>query len=1667
MSFILSIYSEKAYKEILLPAINDSDYELNLSKETFGLQKDVLVKMEVLNGSWDFVESQEYEVFYFENGETCFGEAIKKGDFLKIVFSSSDELYIIVRQTESSFAVYSKFILNGQEQITIGSASDCNLQFQFLIGERSGLISHSHAKIVPENGGFSLYVISSNVIFINAHRVTTQSQKLQFGDLINVFGLKIIFLGNFISVNTDVDGEKVQFNNLQPYQIIDTPVEESPEKGTEKDLFYRSPRNIPKIEKDPIEIEAAPAAKEDNQQSSFAAIGPSMTMALPMLLGSGLTIASASSSGRTMGPMMFAGIVTAVSSSAVGTFWSIKNMKTQKKKNRADELKRFDMYSDYLVRCSDEIKEKYDKNTNALREMYHPASDCVKFSKNNIELWNRNVRHPDFIYHRLGIGQLPFQVEINVPKERFSLVNDTLNERPRMIKESYKMLNDVPIGVDLMANKLIGLLGGENYTGCYQIVRNIVAQIVATNCYTDVKLAFIFNGEGDENGSNWSFAKWLPHVWSGDGKSRYIATDKAGASDIFYEIANVLRYRAEEEKDRVKKDGIITPYYIVFIENPKLLDGELLAKYVYDKENNYGITTILLVQRYAELPNACEYIIENTREYQGMYSVTDDVEERIPIRYDSISKESLEYMGRTLAGVRIKEESTNGEIPNSLTFFDMYGITRLEELNVIERWRKNRTYESLRALIGQKAGGADCYLDVHEKFHGPHGLVAGTTGSGKSETLQTYMLSLALNFSPDDVGFFIIDYKGGGMANLFNGLPHMLGQISNLSGNQVRRAMVSIKSEIRRRQQIFGEYGVNNINLYTRLYKNNEASIPIPHMFIIIDEFAELKREESDFMRELISVAQVGRSLGVHLILATQKPAGTVDDNIWSNSKFRLCLRVQDRQDSMDMLHKPDAAYITQAGRSYMQVGNDELYELFQSGWSGATYVENGSPQTDIAKMLGINGRAALVGNHAQLLQKEENFKKWMSTLINISNESLRRMGCNILSEKKNVDEFVKTFFTIAEEQGIDYPVSNYNANRIQDFLYCYEACAKNTDNTSNMFELIEKYAAACKKKLPEKKEKTQLDAVVEYIAKVAEENHFVNNLQLWLPVLPTEIYLSDLDGYSDSVYDGEKWPELGNRLELTVPIGLYDDPENQAQNPVMIDLAECGNLAVLGTTMSGKSTFLMSYVYAMAHKYHPEAVNFYILDFSSKMLGAFADLPHVGDVMFEDELEKVDKFFTFLNRMLQERKELLRGGNYSQYVRANGVTMPAIAIIIDNYASFRTKTGSKYDDLLLNLMKEANSYGIYFIFSAANFSTGEIPGRMGDLFKEAVTLEMNDRYAYSDALHVMRIDITPEQGVRGRGLVKVGESVLEFQTALSIKAEDDFNRGEQIRKECKQMASVWTGNVARPIPTIPDEPMWTEYSELDDVKKLIATKCYLPFGYDQRTASVYGIDLRNIYAYLISGRSRSGKTNALKILALSAQMLGGKCVILDLNGELKRFSETSGIEYAGTEDEVFNYFERLIPDFKARNQAKKQAVMQGVTNEELYTKMLEYPPVFIFIGDLVRFCQAVKYPKAGIDDYSATMCNLLDKGVYHNVFWFGCFNPDQTMDIIGNDVFNMYTKDKVGIHLGGNVQNQKLLSYDYIKYSDQSKKYPAGVGVLPTHEEDDTKVVVVPFCRL
>lgn len=436
----------------------------------------------------------------------------------------------------------------------------------------------------------------------------------------------------------------------------------------------------------------------------------------------------------------------------------------------------------------------------------------------------------------------------------------------------------------------------------------------------------------------------------------------------------------------------------------------------------------------------------------------------------------MDVFSRQLSNFKVRENASNAAIPDMLTFLDMYKTSRVEDLDMYHKWLENRTYESMRSLIGQKAGEQPVYLDIHEKYHGHHGLVAGTTGSGKSETLQTYILSLVLNYHPHEVAFILIDYKGGGMAQSFIGLPHLAGVITNLGGNQTTRALLSINAEIKRRQRTFNEYKIKHIDAYIELYRNGEAEEPMPHLLIIADEFAELKKEQPDFVRALVSAARVGRSLGINLILATQKPSGVVDDEIWSNTRFRICLRVADKQDSNEMLKRTDAAYITGTGRGFLQVGNDEIFDEFQSGWSGAPYTPE-VPFNDDSK-----AKAVIIG----LTGKPEAVKK----------------------KKKKKGDNVKKF--------------------------------------------------------------TQLDAMVQYAANLAEENHIKPLRQIWLPPLPGIFYLDDLE---------LTWDEK----QIKLPVGLADDPQNQRQFPVYLDFIRDGHLLICGSAGSGKTSLVQTILYGAA----------------------------------------------------------------------------------------------------------------------------------------------------------------------------------------------------------------------------------------------------------------------------------------------------------------------------------------------------------------------------------------------------------------------------------------------------------------------------------------------------
>lgn len=1660
MGMILSVYTEAAFKEYILPSINNSDYEITLRSDYFHIQEDLELRLEILNGEWYIRKGLTYYVV--KDNARYEKQPLHNQDVLMVHSLYQDELSVIVKEVESSFHVYKKFVLHGANMITIGKDSKSDICYDYL-----GMVSRNHAKIIRESDGFRIENNSPNGVYVNSQQVN-DSAELAFGAFINIMGLHIVYLGDMLAIDVS---EKVVVNKniLMPYVVdSDATVLLSEEHKTSmgQTMYHRAPRNYEMLDSDRIEIEAPPQKLQAKKQPLFMTIGPSLTMALPMLLGCMMMIYSASSSGGRSSLYMYSGLVMSVASAGVGVVWTLLNLKYQKEEEKAQEEYRFQAYSDYLIEKTDEVEKRYSETERRLEETYPSASVCLNYDESKGILWNRNHTHDDFLKHRLGVGELPFQYELEIPKEQFTLYTDELSQKPAFIKKNYETLYNVPITVDLFEKNLIGIVGGEKKKRAIDVAKLLSVQLAANNCYTDVKLGYIFDNASSADNGKFDFAKWFPHVWSEDRQTRYVASSKEDASEVFYELTKVFRGR--EEKERVE-EGFLKPYYVIFISDISMLEGELFTKYALSRDKRYGLTTILLTDRHEELPNDCEYIIENTDTFCGMYDVYEGKEKRQKITFDVVDGSELESFARHLSSLHVAELEEGGEIPASISFFEMLGVNRIQEYPVVEMWAKCRTYENIKGLLGQRAGGADCYLDVHEKYHGPHGLVAGTTGSGKSETLQTYILSLAVNYSPDDVGFFIIDYKGGGMANLFEGLPHMIGQISNLSGNQVKRAMISIKSENRRRQRVFTEHGVNNINLYTKLYKNGEASMPIPHLFIIIDEFAELKREEPDFMRELISVAQVGRSLGVHLILATQKPSGTVDDNIWSNSKFRICLRVQDQQDSKDMLHKPDAAYITQAGRGYLQVGNDEVYEMFQSGFSGAVFDENMVSGTkEIAKLITMPGKVDMTGNSVKLSQKQRAEVLWIETLCKCMGTVIKKhmdMLRTIADETGRMDMLVKAMYQILEKVNVDYAENEYNTARLQDFISLYMEAIRQKPQTY-LPEKIIRMSVGYGKKLPQVKEKTELDVTKEYLAKVADENGYHHKIQLWMPLLGEEIYLEEFKEFTISCFADGEWKKTSEDWNLQIVIGKMDDPANQNQMPLMVDFAERGHIAVCGNIVCGKSTMLQTMVYALIQKFSPEYINIYALDFSSKMMAAFEKAPHIGGIMFEEDLEKISKFFNMLGRIMDERKSLFKGGNYKQYVQLNGVSLPAIVIFIDNYASFKEKTEGIYEDQLIQISKEGISLGIFLVVTGAGFGFNDISNRVGENIETVLCLSLQDKYAYGDLLHNMQIDVLPESGIKGRGLAYYGARILEYQTALAMRAENNYQRMEKISMVCERMKESWKGKLAKAIPEIPKKPTWSLFTATDGYQELLENKDYIAVGYDRANADIYGIPLSQIYCYLICGASRTGKTNFMKVfLQTILEKRSAVCIIDGPKKELKSYRKNEKVSYVSDEREIFDYFnDVLTPVFKERNKVKNQMLSDDFEENEIYELMSREKPYFIFIADMAWFVKMIYSAQLDMRGFLET---LVAKGRLHNIYFIAELAMNKVSEVRGYQMFELFAEYRSGIHFGGKVMDNTLLSFEYMPYKEQAVTDKAGIGTLSNASEQyKTQKVVVPLAR-
>lgn len=1287
---------------------NNRLYTLDLPAKidgSFALQdipnsEEILANIEEKNNKWVMASMQDYKISY--KNSMVQSVELTPNEFYILTSGKSKKLIYADESVDNTFKIYK---VNDNSQFVIGKNANNQISYNnnFVLGQ--------HLALIFSKGVWKFKLAPNASLYLNKTLITSSEHTLKNGDVIFIYGLKIILMGNLIMINNPGGKVTVTSQSLSTFTIHQEKIKyqevQELDLYSENDFFFKTPRLRRFIETYNLSFANPPQMNDNKEMPLLLVLGPSLTMGITSVVTLVTTIMQISSGKIGIGQAIPRLLTT--SAMMLGSFlWPNLTKKYNKKRKLEENQLRTDKYHEYIEKKKQEIIAEAVNQTQILKENLLQLEECYQIIVNRKRtLWERKISQRDFLTIRVGTGDVPVDMNINFNDDEFKIEEDPLKEEAIAMIEQNKKLLKVPVGYSLYNKKAVAVMGINDKL--HPFINNVILQLITFHSYDDLKIV-IFTDKKNE--AKWEIYKNLPHCFSNNKSIRFFATDIDEIKTVSTYLEQEWLNRANGSKagDTVENedknvDGTYSPYYLIFTDCFSKVRRLNISDMILSNKENFGFGYIILENSLGKLPSECVDFITIGNQTSGILSNHIDDYFHQDFNDEINTNIDMEKCSQVLANIPIEFYEDNRYLPKSLGFLEMQRVGKVEQLNSLNRWRLNDPTKSLRAAIGVNDLGNMIYLDLHEKFHGPHGLIAGTTGSGKSEFIITYILSMALNYSPNEVSFILIDYKGGGLAGAFENktknirLPHLAGTITNLDKASLNRTLVSIDSELRRRQKVFNEarekLGESTIDIYKyqKFFRQKKLTEPIPHLFIISDEFAELKAQQPEFMDNLISAARIGRSLGVHLILATQKPSGVVNDQIWSNTKFRVCLKVQDRSDSNEMLKKPDAAEIKEAGRFYLQVGNDELYILGQSGWCGTQYVPSDTVNTEV--------------DHS-------------------------------INYLDNVGSSIKDY---------DGEVVQTKVSSLGD----------------------------------------ELSNVLKYITDLAKREN-VQAPQLWLDNIPETIYTESLI---------KKYNYTPTPYKLEAIIGEYDDPSNQRQGLLKLELGNNGNTIIYGTSSSNREMFLNTLIYSLCITHSSDEVNIYAFDFGSESLRMFQNMPHVGDIVFASEDDKISKLNKMIKEEIIKRKKLFAeyNGEYENYCKNSGNSLPKKIFIYNNLDSYK-EMYPNCDEELVKISREGLRYGIIIIITAG--SSSGLYSRLLRNFENVFTLDMQNADAYTAILG--KIGKTFPADFEGRGLFK-GELVYEYQTA-QIYPKD--NLLEFIKRKIVEIKAK-NPNKAESIPVLPD----------------------------------------------------------------------------------------------------------------------------------------------------------------------------------------------------------------------------------------------------------------------
>ncbi|WP_454932039.1 FtsK/SpoIIIE domain-containing protein [Actinomyces oricola] len=691
--------------------------------------------------------------------------------------------------------------------------------------------------------------------------------------------------------------------------------------------FVRSPRVVPRTPEASVALPEAPRTRSRNRF-------PLLAMAAPLLMGAAMLIMT-----RNALSLIFVLLSPLI---MVGN-WVDQDIR--RKRGLKQDIA---LFTEGVAQAVRDLRAAHAAERAARISQYPPVATVLDQAlAMGPMLWWRRPEHPEFLQLRLGVGtDVPrTKVEEGHSRDGLAIHQQALAQ----VRARFATIDEVPIVVNLREDGSLGLCGAGPQVE--PVARAVLAQLVCLHSPAEVAVVCLTDPTGRER---WDWLEWLPHSCSphsplGD---LHLACDGVVGGVLLARLEELMTQRGatsparrgpSENSSDDEGDEPTVPAVVVVADNPGVDRARLMR--VVEQGPDVGIHTIWVAPEVTDLPAACRTFLRVTSQ-GGQVGYVRRSRTATQVAPETLTHPQVRRLGRHLApvvdgGVPVDDES---DLPRAISFVGLTGEALADSAEAqVARWRANHSIidhqgpaaplkqpVSLRALVGQ---GAEAPLALDLRAHGPHALVGGTTGAGKSEFLQSWVLGMAQALSPDRVTFLFVDYKGGSAFARCTDLPHCVGLVTDLSPYLVRRALTSLRAELRYREHLLNDKGVKDL---VTLEKTGDPDCP-PSLIIVVDEFAALVGEVPEFVDGVVDVAQRGRSLGLHLVLATQRPAGVIKDNLRANTNLRVALRMADESDSQDVLGERIAAHFPPEipGRGAAKTGPGRITQ-FQSAYPGA-----------------------------------------------------------------------------------------------------------------------------------------------------------------------------------------------------------------------------------------------------------------------------------------------------------------------------------------------------------------------------------------------------------------------------------------------------------------------------------------------------------------------------------------------------------------------------------------------------------------------------------------------------------------------------------------------------------------------------------------------------------